>query len=71
MESEFSEKTYIIFDSVVKLAKKLKLTVVAEGVETDEQLAISKKVGCDAIQGWYFSKAVPVDEFTKALKANC
>lgn len=70
VESEFSEKTYIIFDSVVQLAKKLKLTVVAEGVETDEQLTIAKKVGCDAIQGWYFSKAVPVDEFKNSLKLN-
>ncbi len=58
-----NERTYVIFEAVVKLAKKLGISVVAEGVETTEQLSVAKDIGCDAIQGWYYSRALPTAEF--------
>lgn len=61
-------KTLVIFDAAVQVAKKLEMTVVAEGVETEEQLEQVRNIGCDAIQGWYFSKALPVDEFISFVK---
>lgn len=48
--------------AIIKLAHALKLHVVAEGVEREEELRILKKYGCDMIQGYYYSKPLPVDE---------
>lgn len=48
--------------AIIKLAHALKLHVVAEGVEREEELHILKKYGCDMIQGYYYSKPLPVDE---------
>lgn len=70
VESEQNFKTAMIFENVVKLAKQLRISVVAEGVETKEQLEMVKNFGCDVIQGWYFSKALPVDDFAEYVKSN-
>ena len=53
----------IIISSVVNMAKWLNTPVIAEGVETSEQLKLLKERGCDIIQGYYFSKPVPAEEF--------
>jgi EAL domain-containing protein (putative c-di-GMP-specific phosphodiesterase class I) len=50
--------------AVVRLAHNLHLRVVAEGVETPEQLAALKQYGCDIAQGYLFSKPVPGDELS-------
>jgi EAL domain-containing protein (putative c-di-GMP-specific phosphodiesterase class I) len=51
----------------VSLAHSLRLKVVAEGVETAEQLEFLKALGCDQYQGYYFSPAVPAEEFAALL----
>ena len=43
----------------------MNLTCVAEGVETEEQLALLEQLGCKLIQGFYYSKPLPIDEFIK------
>jgi EAL domain-containing protein (putative c-di-GMP-specific phosphodiesterase class I) len=48
----------------------MNLKVIAEGVENSEQLEIMKKLNCDEIQGYYFYKALPVDQFEKILEEN-
>jgi diguanylate cyclase (GGDEF)-like protein len=48
--------------AIVGLAKSLKLSVVAEGVETKEALEFLRELGCDEIQGYYYSKPLPPDE---------
>jgi len=53
---------------ILDIAKFMKLTVVAEGVETDGQLEILKKAGCDIVQGYYFSRPLPADEFEKLIE---
>ncbi|MFL6719844.1 MAG: EAL domain-containing protein, partial [Burkholderiaceae bacterium] len=45
--------------AVVSMARALALRVVAEGVETPEQLALLKSLGCDEYQGYYYSKPLP------------
>lgn len=56
--------------TMVALAKQLKLTSVAEGVETGEQLAFLLARGCDACQGYLFSPARPADEVIPLLGAK-
>jgi diguanylate cyclase (GGDEF)-like protein/PAS domain S-box-containing protein len=56
------EKSDYIINSIVELSHYLNLLVVAEGVETKEQLEYLKKISCDVIQGYYFSKPIEFDE---------
>ncbi len=51
-----------IVNAIISMAHGLKLNIVAEGVETENQLAYLKKLGCQEIQGFYFSEARPADE---------
>ncbi|HKW45409.1 MAG TPA: EAL domain-containing protein [Candidatus Eremiobacteraceae bacterium] len=53
--------------AIVGLARSLHLQVIAEGVETQTQLAFLRRVGCDEIQGHLYSQAVPADEFEALL----
>lgn len=57
------EKNLIVIDAIIKLAQRMGLKTVAEGVETEGQYEILKKLGCDLIQGYYFSKPIPKNEF--------
>ncbi|WP_035786245.1 two-component system response regulator [Butyrivibrio sp. XPD2002] len=52
---------------MMDIAKSLKVKVVAEGVETEEQYDLLKKAGCDVIQGFYFSMPCVVSEFEKLI----
>ena len=63
------EKGSSIIQCVLNLAKMLKIPVVAEGVETKEQYIYLKDSGCDVIQGYYFSKPVPKDEYVEKIVA--
>ena len=59
-----------ITQAIIAMAHGLRITVIAEGVETREQLEFLRDNGCDEIQGHYFSKAVPPDEFVRLLEEN-
>ncbi len=56
-----------LVEAIVAMAKSLRLKLIAEGVETPEQLAILKEMNCDIAQGYYFSKPVSPKEFNKFL----
>jgi diguanylate cyclase len=49
--------------AIIAMAHALKLTVLAEGVETEEQMRFLRLRDCDEIQGYLFSKPVPAEEF--------
>ena len=52
-----------LFLGIIALAHKLDISVVCEGVETEEQNTLVSQSDCDFIQGWYYSKALPLEEF--------
>ncbi|HYL71868.1 MAG TPA: EAL domain-containing protein, partial [Candidatus Dormibacteraeota bacterium] len=59
-----------IVKAIVALAHSLHLKVVAEGVETNDQLALLKSLGCDQYQGYQFSPAVPAPKFAELLRES-
>lgn len=63
-----NEKERIVLESIFDFAHRLKLTTVAEGVETKEQLGFLRTCGCELIQGFLFAKPMPEDDFREALK---
>lgn len=60
----------IIINSIISLGHKLNKIVIAEGVETKEQYEYLKELGCDIIQGYYFSKPLLPEEAVEYLRAN-
>ena len=58
-----------ILQFIVELARWLNLKVIAEGVETKEQLERIRQIGCDYVQGYFFAKPMPSAEFEKYLNA--
>jgi diguanylate cyclase (GGDEF)-like protein/PAS domain S-box-containing protein len=56
-----------LVSTIVTMAHSLNLTVVAEGVETEQQARSLRSLGCDEMQGWLFSKALPADAFAALL----
>ena len=62
------EKNKGLLTMILKLCKDFNVTSVAEGVETDEHYKFLKEHGCDVIQGYYFSKPLPAEEFEKFIE---
>ena len=63
-----SQKSKDIIANFIELADKLNISLVAEGIETLEQLEFLKSVHCNMVQGYIYSKPLPVDEFILWLK---
>lgn len=59
-----------IVASILSMAESLNLKVVAEGVETKGQLELLREMGCEEVQGYYFSKPLPPEEVAELLKKN-
>lgn len=62
-----SVKGRMILEQVVHMADGLKLGLVAEGVETKEQIDLLKSIGCDQVQGYYYAKPMPEEDFFALL----
>jgi EAL domain-containing protein (putative c-di-GMP-specific phosphodiesterase class I) len=67
--STLGEDTAIV-TAVIGMARSLKLRVIAEGVETLDELRFLRALRCDAAQGYYFSPPVPADQFAKLLESG-
>lgn len=64
--SRFEEQsTRTVIEMIMDLARKLGIMTVAEGVELEEQVSFLREAGCDLIQGFYFSRPLPVEEFER------
>ncbi|MBR5413782.1 MAG: EAL domain-containing protein [Fibrobacter sp.] len=64
---EKHEKNKRMVELIIDIAKFLRVPCVAEGVETESQLRTLRKMGCDVIQGYFFSKPVAPEDFTKFI----
>jgi diguanylate cyclase (GGDEF)-like protein/PAS domain S-box-containing protein len=58
----------VMVRTIINIANNLGLEVVAEGVETDEQLAFLRQYGCNKFQGYLFGKPIPVSEFEQLCR---
>lgn len=63
-----SEKNLRMLQMMMYIKDTLQVPVVAEGVETKEQLDLLKEIGCDIVQGFYFSKPIPAQSFEKLIE---
>lgn len=59
-----------ITSTIIAMAKNLNLSIIAEGVETEEQLAFLREHNCDQVQGFYYSKPLPVEAATELLESE-
>jgi len=57
-----------ITTAIISMAHSLKLNVIAEGVESAEQLEFLRKQGCDVMQGYYLSRPLPAFELTSCFR---
>lgn len=64
------EEDAVLTMIIVNLAHSLRLRVVAEGVENEEQLNFLRSIGCDHYQGFYFSRPIPEAELTEMLRSE-
>lgn len=62
LDLEQDEESVLMLESIIGLAQNLKLEIVAEGIETESQLNILKKLGCHLVQGFYFAKPTEPDK---------
>lgn len=67
VDNIMDNESQIITEYAIKMLKSLNMEVVAEGVESKEQLEILKQLGCDIIQGYYFDRPLSNEAFTKKL----
>ena len=61
-------KEFRLVKLILDIAKFLQVPVVAEGVETEEQMKLLQEAGCDLVQGYYFSRPLPAEEFEKLIE---
>ena len=66
-EAEKSERAGIVLESIVSMAQRLGMDVVVEGVETKQQVDYLADIGCEVVQGYYYSRPLPEAEFTSLL----
>lgn len=57
-----NEKSRKLVETIISIARTMEMTVVAEGIETDEQQAILTSLGCDYLQGYLFSRPLPAEQ---------
>jgi EAL domain-containing protein (putative c-di-GMP-specific phosphodiesterase class I) len=65
---DVNKKSLRMIELILDIASYLQLPVIAEGVETEQQVKVLKELGCYIIQGYYFSKPLPAAEFEKFIK---
>jgi diguanylate cyclase (GGDEF)-like protein len=65
---EMQKEEKIVVSNIINMAKQLNMKVLSEGIETKEQMDFLKEINCDMVQGYYYAKPMPVQEFEQFLK---
>lgn len=63
IDSKFKTRARTVIENVMQMAKRLEIHTVAEGVENQEHIDMLKEMGCEIVQGYYYSRPVPAEEF--------
>ncbi|OPL11644.1 MAG: hypothetical protein AVO39_04830 [delta proteobacterium MLS_D] len=66
----YGEKDKAITETILAMGRTLNLTIVAEGVETKEQMSYLEQQSCDLMQGFYFSRPIPPNKFVALLRKH-
>ena len=67
--NELQKKEKIVLSNIIKMAQELEMTSLCEGVETEQQSAFLKEIGCNIQQGYYFARPLPEEDFVNMLDA--
>jgi EAL domain-containing protein (putative c-di-GMP-specific phosphodiesterase class I) len=70
VDEMFTEDGNVIIRNTVRMMQGIRKQLVAEGVETRSQIDALSEMSCDHIQGFYYSRPLPADEFVTFLKAH-
>ncbi|MDY0287590.1 MAG: EAL domain-containing protein [Sphaerochaeta sp.] len=68
MEAEDDHRSQMVIQSVIQMAQKLGISIVAEGVETKAQVEMLRAMECTIAQGYYYQRPIPMDAYEKLLK---
>ncbi len=66
-EREGNEKSNTVIDGIIKLAHSINMHVLAEGIEEETQVEFLKTVNCEAVQGYFYSRPLPIEQFTESF----
>lgn len=69
-EAAQSETVRTVIQASISVARAFEMTIAAEGIETEAQADMMRVAGCDQLQGWLYSRAVPAAEVTKRVAAD-
>ncbi len=69
-ETEHADRSRRVLESIVRMAKKLSMETITEGVETREQVDMLNSMGCNQFQGFFFAKPMPVPEFEAFVREH-
>jgi len=67
--SEEQSKARTLMKNIIRMAKELKFTCLTEGAETESQIKKLKEYGCEIVQGFYYSKPLPISDYENLIKA--
>lgn len=68
MTESLNDKQQIVLSSIIEMAKKLNIAVLCEGVENNGQNEFLRKMGCDMVQGYFYSKPLPEGDYIEYIK---
>lgn len=68
-EIEHDERSKTIVNAIIAMAKSFEVNIVAEGIETEQQLTLLQNMGCQEAQGFYLAKPMPIDQLAQHLNA--
>ncbi|WP_286270476.1 putative bifunctional diguanylate cyclase/phosphodiesterase [Thalassotalea hakodatensis] len=67
-EIEHDERSKTIVNAIIVMAKSFGVNIVAEGIETEQQLSLLQNMGCEEAQGFYLAKPMPIEDLTRHIK---